>query len=617
MKLKNRIKRSRAETCIGVIAFTLAVLYAIGLIVVEVGSDTDTGSESVRYSFEYENYLFDTSTVHTIDLRIKNSDWQTLKNTSLEKNFFSCDAVIDGETFCQVGVRTKGNSTLVQSIAQGWDRQSLVLDFGKFNQSQRYHGLDELSLYNSACDSSYMKNMICLSMMQSTGIASPLCSFTAVYLNGEYLGLYTAMEGVGESFAYRNFGGQHGQIYKPEQYDISALLTGEKTNISINLGALTESADSVDISDFLQASDSTVALQYQGENLSLYDEIWNNSVFKIGRSDKKRLVASLKGIQEGTDVSQYANIEELARYFAVNTFVLNTDAYLTNMAHNYYLYEKDGVLSMLPWDYDQTMGTVGAVGSSGEITEFINNAIDTPLTNTTLVERPMLAAVLNDGHGKEVYYETLQTLVYDWVYSGYLDERITAYKKIIRPYVESDPNMAERMEVFDAAVESVRQFCWLRSNSINGQLSGTIPSSTIAQKVAPETLVDASSFSSPDSGSFFDLLMQNDPNLGLEDVVDRLLAQANVVSIVKNMPFDELHEIFQLLAEGENSSIGKLTEAGLIKDTEHFKDVVILRILEGIRPILLLIMSAVTLSLALILVKRYGKNRKPCARRCG
>ncbi len=614
--MKTKINRTSIERWVCVIAFALAVVYAIGLIGTAIATSKTEESETAGYSFEYETRLFDTSAVHTIDIQIKDSDWQTLKDTSLQKNYFSCDVVIDGETFSQVGVRTKGNSTLVQSIAQDWDRQSLVLNFGTFNKSQCYYGLDKLSLYNSACDSSYMKNMICLGMMRSQGIATPLCSFTAVYLNGEYVGLYTAMESVDKSFAYRNYGGQHGLIYKPEQYDISALLTGEKTKIKINLAALTSSATSVDIPDFLQVPDVTVALQYQGENLSDYDEIWNNAVFDIGRSDKRRLVASLKGISEGTEVSRYLDMEELARYFAVNAFVLNTDDYLTNMAHNYYLYEKDGVLSMLPWDYDQTMGVIGAVGSSGEITEFINTAIDTPLTNTTLEERPMLAAVLNDEQGKAIYYETLQTLVNDWVYSGYLNELITTNEEMIRPYVESDPNMADRMEVFDAAVESVRQFCQHRAGSINGQLSGTIPSTTAEQEAAPETLVDASSFSSPDSGSFFDLLMQNDPNLGLEDVVDRLLAQANVVSVVKNMPFDELHQISKLLAEGEKSSMVKLTDAGLIKDTEHFKDIVILRILEGIRPVLLLILSIFVLAAALIIVKRYGNRRKPCARRC-
>lgn len=613
MNTKRKLSRTKGERLVCIVSFLLALLYAAGVTVTAVRSAEPEKSQT-GYSFDYENRLFDTSKVHTIDIRIKESDWQTLKDTSLEKNYFSCNVVIDGETFSQVGVRTKGNSTLVQSISQGWDRQSLVLNFGKFNKSQRYYGLDKLSLYNNACDSSYMKNMICLDMMRSQGIATPLCSYTAVYLNGEYVGLYTAMEGMDESFTYRNFGGKHGNLYKPEQYDAAALLTGEKTNIRINLRALTENSESVEMSDFLQTSDSTVALQYQGDDLSLYDEIWNNAIFKIGNSDKKRLVKSLQSISEG-NAAEYADIEELARYFAVNAFVLNTDNYLTNMAHNYYLYEKDGKLSMLPWDYDQTMGTIGAVGSSGEITEFINTPIDEPLTNTTLDERPMLKAMLSDAHGKAVYYETLQKLLDEWIYSGYLDSYISEHKEMIRPWVESDPNMKERMDIFEEAVHSVRTFGTLRAESISGQLAGTIPSTHAGQAVDPETRVDATGFSSPDSGSLFDMLLKNNPDIKLDDVVERVLAQVNLVSIVKTMPVGQVHEIGELFTESDNEGIACLVDAGLIRDKVHFKEILVSSVIMAIRPIGLILFSVIILTVMLIIVKNYGNCRKPRARR--
>lgn len=617
MKKLKKINRLKAETLACIVAMLLVVAYSVGLIVsaAGTGASTDSGDKNAgKYSFEYENKLFDTSKVHTIDIKIKVSDWQNLKDTAIEKNYYSCDVIIDGETMNKVGVRTKGNSTLVQSIAQGWDRQSLVINFGKFNKSQRYYGLDKLSLYNNACDSSFMKNMICLEMMRSQGIATPLCSFTAVYLNGKYVGLYTAFESVDESFSYRNFGGKHGNLYKPEQYDVSALLTGEKTNVSINLGALTDNSDSIEISDFLRVSDKTVGLNYQGDNLALYDEIWNNSVFKASKSDKKRLVNALKNISEG-NAKDYADIEELAKYFAVNAFVLNTDDYLTNMAHNYYLYEKDGVLSMLPWDYDQTMGTVGAVGSSGEITEFINTPIDEPLTNTTLSERPMLAAVLNDTYGKSVYYDTLGDILGNWIYNGKLDKYMTSLENLIRPYVETDPNMKDRTDVFKSAVASVREFCSLRAESIKGQFDESISKTIEGQKAAPETLVDASNFSSPDSGSFFDMLMKSNSDIALEDIAERLLGQINVISVFKTMPISDVPEIKELFTEKDNESVQKLVDAGLVKDKERLKNVLVTCTVKAIRPIGLLIISIVMLVAMLIFVKHYKNGRRPAARR--
>jgi hypothetical protein len=43
-----------------------------------------------------------------------------------------------------VGVRTKGNSTLLFNAAKGWDRFSLVLEFDAFQESQRYYGPDSV-----------------------------------------------------------------------------------------------------------------------------------------------------------------------------------------------------------------------------------------------------------------------------------------------------------------------------------------------------------------------------------------------------------------------------------------------------------------------------------------
>ena len=45
------------------------------------------------------------------------------------------------------------------------------------------------------------------------------------------IGLYTAVESLSESFALRNYGTQHGQLYKPEQMDIADMITGMEKNM--------------------------------------------------------------------------------------------------------------------------------------------------------------------------------------------------------------------------------------------------------------------------------------------------------------------------------------------------------------------------------------------------
>lgn len=87
--------------------------------------------------------------------------------------------------------------------------------------------------------------------MRQMGVPTPLCSYTAVSLNGEYVGLYVAMEGVEVSFAVRNFGYDYGLLYKPEQFDVAGILNGEYTDtVTIDSSQLLSENGMVQINGF-------------------------------------------------------------------------------------------------------------------------------------------------------------------------------------------------------------------------------------------------------------------------------------------------------------------------------------------------------------------------------
>ena len=317
--------------------------YSIGLILAH--SDTQAQEENKVYAVElsqsgYADKIFDGSVVHTVNIELPESEWEDLKAHALYKECYDSTVTIDGDSYYHVGIRTKGNVTLIQNVVRAWDRYSLVVDFSAFNETQRYYGLDKLALNNCICDSSFMRDYLSYDMMRSVGIPTPLCSFTAVYLNGEYLGLYSAVESMSESFCVRNFGSDYGNLYKPEQMDIAGMLTGSERDCTLSLSVLADERDSVNAFDFLGVTDTTVALQYQGENFSSYSDIWDNSVFKIGRSDKQRLVNAIREINLNETAENVLFTDELLRYLAVSSFVLNDDCYLSYAGHNYGLTKK-------------------------------------------------------------------------------------------------------------------------------------------------------------------------------------------------------------------------------------------------------------------------------------
>ena len=86
-----------------IIAIIIAMLLTILLIFGE-----QLGIQKASSSPAYAKRLFDDSKVHTIDIQIENFD-SFIKNAQLEE-YTSCTVVIDGESFHQVGLRTKGNN---------------------------------------------------------------------------------------------------------------------------------------------------------------------------------------------------------------------------------------------------------------------------------------------------------------------------------------------------------------------------------------------------------------------------------------------------------------------------------------------------------------------------
>ena len=152
------------------------------------------GVEKASTVMGYEDKLFSTSTVHTIDIRME--DWDEFIEGCESEEYSPCTVVIDDETYQNVAIRAKGNTSLTQVKAYGNDRYSFKIEFDRFNSSNTYYGLDKLCLNNIIQDNTYMKDYLTYQMMGQTGVASPLCSYVYITVNGEDWGLYLAVESI-------------------------------------------------------------------------------------------------------------------------------------------------------------------------------------------------------------------------------------------------------------------------------------------------------------------------------------------------------------------------------------------------------------------------------------
>lgn len=471
--------------------FVTAVMVVVTLIFMNGAA---LGLQAADRIFGYENRLFDQSKVHTIDIVM--NDWDTFIGNATAEEYTDAALVIDGESFRHVAIRGKGNTSLSTVASLGSQRYSFKVEFDHYDSANTYHGLDKLSLNNLIQDSTMMKDYLTYTMMSAFGVEAPLCSFVYITVNGEDWGLYLAVEGIEDSFLERNYGADYGELYKPDSMNFGGGRGNgknfEMSEFSIDPTEFSESERASGSERQMNPSSGTdaalpspenrsnargdkgrvggnsakgasdVRLQYIDDDPDSYSNIWNNAKTDIVDEDRQRLIASLKKLSQMQDIEAVVNTESVMRYFVVHNYVCNGDSYTGSMIHNYYLYEKDGQLSMLPWDYNLAFGTFQS-NSAGDA---VNMPIDSPVTGGSVENLPMLNWIF----ATDEYTQEYHALFAEFLSTVDVLQIIDNARALICEYVEKDPTAFYTAEEFETGVQALRTFCALRSKSISLQL---------------------------------------------------------------------------------------------------------------------------------------------------
>ena len=478
-----------------VAALALAVLIAaLAFCAPALGYEATSGGVVLGY----EERLFDTSVVHTIDIVM--DDWEGFIAGCEDEEYVLCDLVIDGEEQPGAGIRAKGNTSLSSVAAYGNDRYSFKIEFDHYDSSLSYYGLDKLNLNNIIQDNTYMKDFLSYQLMAAAGAAAPLCSYVWITVNGEDWGLYLAVEGVEESFLLRNYGTDYGELYKPDSMEMGGGRgngggfsgrggmggmpsdMGEPPEDMGGMPDMSEMPEMGEIPDMgevpemgggmgggMMGGSSDVLLVYTDDDYDSYANIFDNAKTDVSNADKDRLIDALQALGEGGDVSDCVDIESVISYFVAHNFVCNFDSYTGSMIHNYYLCEDGGLLSMLPWDYNLAFG--GFMGSS-DAEALVNWSIDDPTSDGDTESRPMLAWIFESEEYTELYHAAFAEFIESVFTSGEFERLFDETVELISPYVERGPTKFCTYEEFELGAETLREFCLLRAESIGYQLAG-------------------------------------------------------------------------------------------------------------------------------------------------
>lgn len=474
------IKTRIVYLCMVILLLLFVVIYAVL---------PNVGIETKNSEFSYENIVFNSNKVTTVDIEIAEEDWADMLENASAEELKQADITVNGKKVENVAIRTKGNLSLRSVVNSDSDRYSLKIDFDYYDDTQSLYGLKKLNLNNNYSDSTLMREYISYELMEQMGLSTPAHSYMYVTVNGEERGLFLGVEAVDETFLANNYGSNDGFLFKPDG-------TG---------------SDLKYISDDIE--------DYTGIGLKTNE----------GNINQSKLVEMLDAINNGGDIEKYIDVDEMLRYFAVNTALVNLDSYQGNMKHNYYLYEQNGVFSIIPWDYNMSFGGFGAgggriaggngenqadvttnmekpvaqnngqpdqtgdggmqqqrgggvdmgMGMSGNLINdsAINFSVTTPVSGTTLEERPLLKALLSNDEYRDKYEGYLEELATTYLTEEYVQSITKKLAVLLTTYVEADPTKFSTTEQFLEAVEgenSLPEFSKQRSESILRQLSGEL-----------------------------------------------------------------------------------------------------------------------------------------------
>jgi len=247
-----------------------------------------------------------------------------LENEHYYPATFHFESSVLDETIEGVGFRLRGNTSLAS------EKKSFKISFNSFTDGGDWQDLEKMNLVAQQNDPSMMRSKLCHDSFRHFGIKASRTSYTKLYINDEYKGLYLNIEHIDEEFAKKYFDEQgDGNLYKCTY---------------------------------------PATLEYLGSSASEYQfEMWGSRPYDLQTnqwSDNYGDLAHFIDVLNNTPLAELPcelpivfNVEAYLKTAALDVLLGNWDGYIYNK-NNFYLYndQRTGQINYIPYDLDNTLG---------------------------------------------------------------------------------------------------------------------------------------------------------------------------------------------------------------------------------------------------------------------
>lgn len=375
------------------------------------------------------------------------------KKRDSERNLFgtdfpwvAADFTAEDTTLRRVGVRYAGDVTYF--VSAGGVKRPLKIAFDKFGE-QQFDGLSAVQLHAMPLDPSKAREAVAYEVFRAAGVPAPRTAFAEVTItvpgkyDKEYLGLYTVVEEIDETFLARHFQPATGLLMRP--FRIRGI-------------------------DFLGDDWQPYQGQYRPQRAATGDETKRVVEFA-------RLVNQASDEQFERQIDSFLDVDAFLAFMAANALTSNLESFFA-LGHNYVLYldSQSGKFHFLPGDLEFSLANFLLMGSPEEL---MNLSLTKPYPgDNKLPDRLLAIKRVSDKYRKIV--EKLSTAAFA---PDRLSAEIDAIDKATQAIREKEAKAtAARSEQTPGLggpggpgpqPPDLRRFVQQRSASVVAQLAGT------------------------------------------------------------------------------------------------------------------------------------------------
>jgi spore coat protein CotH len=351
--------------------------------------------------------LFNDAVLH--EIHFNNVDTNVIINS---KNYQIVTMVVDGQTVDSIGFKKKGNISAFHPN----NKFPFKIKTNKYVAGRKHDGIKEFTLHNNYEDPTYMRSKITYDLCGEMGLYALRTAYAKVYIDGNYWGLYTLLEG------------------KDQLYKLKFDNTDGDAIESLDFGNMCYLGPNPSSYDYAQSNWP----YYQLENGSA-TTAWPNFITMIDQAN------NTSDANYVSTVSQTLNLEHFFTYQAINVYLLNFDSYLAFKGNQIYYYDTTATKwQVIPWDFNASLGLWDTNNASPTTYSILPSAITTGCIASKLQTVPAL---------KNYYMDAMCLMQQYLLDTTVMNNKIDQLKAQIQAAVYSDWRKMYSNTDFDNALE--------------------------------------------------------------------------------------------------------------------------------------------------------------------